>query len=223
MLRNSRMEPITVFISQMGPNPWKVVLMLEELQLPYKTEFVDFSEVKKEPYVNINPNGRLPAMQDPNTGIQIWESGAIVEYIIDTYDKENQLSYETSLEKWQLRQWLFFQVSGQGPYYGQASWFIRRHHEKVQSAIDRYRDEIYRVTGVLDKYLQTREWLVGDKCTYADLSFIAWQRNAPRLCGERFYDKFPHAWAWMKRMEARHTVQKVYAMQDKVMAEHGLN
>ncbi|PIG89454.1 hypothetical protein AARAC_009887 [Aspergillus arachidicola] len=197
------MEPITVFVSQMGPNPWKVVLMLEELQLPYKTEFVDFSEVKKEPYVNINPNGRLPAMQDPNTGVQIWESGAIVEYIIDTYDKENQLSYETSLEKWQLRQWLFFQ--------------------KVQSAIDRYRDEVYRVTGVLDNYLQTRQWLVGDKCTYADLSFIAWQRNAPRLCGEGFYDKFPHAYAWMKRMEARPTVQKVYSMQDKIMTEHALN
>ncbi|KAI3281357.1 hypothetical protein DTO002I6_9856 [Penicillium roqueforti] len=213
------MQPITLYSHQYGPNPWKVALILEELNIPYKTQFVDFSEVKKDPYVKLNPNGRLPTIDDPNTGLQIWESGAIVEYLIETYDKGHRISYSASSENWQLKQWLFFQVSGQAPYYGQASWFKRAHPEKIQSVIDRYVNEIHRVTGVLESVLKTREWLVGDKCTYADLSFIAWQRWAPRYGGEDIYEKFPHVGAWIERMKTRPSVQKVLADQDRAMAE----
>ncbi|CAG8893225.1 unnamed protein product [Penicillium egyptiacum] len=213
------MQPIILYSHHRGPNPWKVAIMFEELNIPYETRHIDFSEVKKEPYVKLNPNGRLPTIDDPNTGLQIWESGAIVEYLIDTYDKDHRLSYNTFSEQWQLKQWLFFQVSGQAPYYGQAAWFIRAHTEKIQSVIDRYVDEIRRVTGVLESVLQTREWLVGDKCTYADLSFIAWQRWAPRYGGEDIYENFPHVGAWMARMKARPSVQKVLADQDRAIAE----
>ncbi|KAI9041808.1 uncharacterized protein KD926_006532 [Aspergillus affinis] len=190
-----KMQPIILYSHQYGPNPWKVALILEELNIPYKTQFVDFSEVKKEPYVKLNPNGRLPTIDDPNTGLENWESGAI------------------------LKQWLFFQASGQAPYYGQASWFKRAHPEKVQGVIDRYVNEIHRVTGVLESVLKTREWLVGDKCTYADLSFIAWQRWAPRYGGEDIYKKFPGVGAWIERMKTRPSVQKALADQDRAMAE----
>ena len=56
-----------------GPNPWKVVIILEELKLPYELEYVDFSQIKKEPFISVNPNGRVPAIEDPNTGITLWE------------------------------------------------------------------------------------------------------------------------------------------------------
>ncbi|CAG8130419.1 unnamed protein product [Penicillium nalgiovense] len=164
---------------------------------------IDFSEVKKDPYLKLNPNGRLPTIDDPNTGLQVWESGAIVEYLIETYDKSHLLSYKTLPEQWQLKQWLFFQVSGQAPYYGQAAWFIRPHPEKVQSVIGRYVDEIHRVTGALESLLETRQWL----------------RWAPRYGGEDIYEKFPHVGAWMERMKARPSVQKVLADQDRAIVE----
>lgn len=212
------MKPIILYSHEIGPNPWKVALVLEELSLPYETRFIDFTAVKQEPYTLLNPNGRLPAIQDPNVGITLWESGAIIEYLVETYDKEHKISFDSVPEKYLAKQWLFFQVSGQAPYYGQAGWFKRHHPEKVQSAIDRYVNEILRVNGVMDKVLSTQDWLVGDKCSYADLSFFAWQRWVPEIVGEDLYDKFPHVGAWFRRMEERLAAQKIVADQERAIA-----
>ena len=110
---------------------------------------------------------RIPAIDDPNTGITIWESGAIIEYLIDTYDKDSKLTLQTFPEKYHLKQMLHFQVSGQGPYFGQASWFGYFHPEKLPSAIERYQNEVKRVTIVLDEILKKNGggYLVGGKCT----------------------------------------------------------
>ena len=215
------MLPIVLHSHHGGPNPWKCALIMEELGIPYETKFVAFEDVKKEPFISVNPNGRLPAIEDPNTGLTLWESGAIVQYLIEQYDTEHKISYADSPNKYLTQQWLFFQATGQGPYYGQAVWFNRYSPEKIPIAIDRYKNEAVRVTGVLDKVLQDRDWLVGDKCTYADLSFIAWQRRATIFFGSDFYDQFPKAKAWMERMEARTTVQKVYKEQDEAIAKFG--
>lgn len=213
------MQPIILYSHSHGPNPWKVALILEELDIPYETKFLRFAEIKQEPYALLNPNGRLPSIVDPNTGIKLWESGAIVEYLIDQYDTQHKISFETLVQRCECRQWLFFQVSGQAPYYGQASWFINFHPEKVQSAVDRYVQEMHRVNSVLDKVLSQREWLVGDQCSFADLSFLAWQRWAPKYGGADIYDKFPHVGAWVERMESRPSVQKVNQDQDRAMAD----
>jgi glutathione S-transferase len=130
----------------------------------------------------MNPNGRVPAIQDPNTGITLWESGAIVEYLIDTYDKEQKLSINAFPEKYHLKQFLHFQVSliivklyeawlsdftsqssGQGPYYGQLAWFKVSHTEKIESAISRYEDQVIRVVAVLEKILEGKEYLMGNR------------------------------------------------------------
>jgi len=108
-----------------------------------------YADLKKPPYEKINPNGRVPAIEDPNTNITLWESGAIIEYLIDTYDKANQLTYATFPEKYLLKQWLYFQTSGQGPYFGQAMWFANFHPEKLPSAIARYKEQTLRVVDVL--------------------------------------------------------------------------
>ncbi|KAK0966021.1 Transcriptional regulator ure2, partial [Friedmanniomyces endolithicus] len=81
------------------------------------------SAIKQEPYISLNPNGRLPAIEDPNTGLVLWESGAIVQYLVEQYDKDAKLRYTTFAEKWQQEAWKIFQVSGQGPYFGQLMWF----------------------------------------------------------------------------------------------------
>lgn len=100
-----------------GPNPPKVAMILSLLSLPYDPIPLPITEVKNPKYTtHINPNGRIPAIQDPNTCVTLWESGAIVEYLIETYDKERKLSFEPgSRESFEAKQWLFFQVSGQGP------------------------------------------------------------------------------------------------------------
>jgi glutathione S-transferase len=98
----------------------KVVIILKELDLPYETEFVDFAVIKQKPYTDINPNGRVPSITDPNTGITLWESAAIIEYLIDQYDKEGKLTYRKSPEKYYLQQYVYFQMSGE--------WYLHIFH-----------------------------------------------------------------------------------------------
>ena len=103
-------------------------------------------------------------------------------------------------------------MSGQGPYFGQAVWFLKYHHEKLPSAIERYQNEIKRVTMVLNNWLDGKEYLVGNKCTYADLSFIPWYTGVAMAMEGVEIDmakEYPHWHAWMERLQARPAVQKV--------------
>ncbi|KAF7561722.1 hypothetical protein G7046_g2424 [Stylonectria norvegica] len=211
----SDIKPIKVYTHGPGPNPKKVLIVLDELEIPY--EAINIEDPKSESFEKLNPNGRLPAIEDPNTGLTLWESGAIVEYIIETYDKKHKLSYATSPEKYLLKQYLHFQMSGQGPYYGQLFWFQFFHKEDVPSAKERYTKEIVRVISVLDKILVGKEYLVGDKCTYADLVFTPWNNMVPMAKdaeGGNIYETFeiektyPHYWAWHHRLMERAVVKK---------------
>lgn len=160
----------------------------------------------------------VPAIEDPNTGIVLWESGAIIEYLIDQYDTSAKLSFTSLPEKYHTKQWLHFQVSGQGPYFGQAAWFTRSHKEKLPSAIERYRNEIRRVTMVLDNALEGKKYLVGDKCSYADLSFVVWCNVMPSFFGDEklpdFAGEYPNYHAWLERLYARPAVKKVLQIKE---------
>ncbi|KAI8957563.1 glutathione S-transferase [Daldinia sp. FL1419] len=219
------MQPIRVWITPPGPNPWKVVLILEELGVPYEIKAIKFDVVKKKPFTDINPNGRVPAIEDPNTDLTLWESGAIIQYIIEQYDTKKTLTYDTLKERHHLNQWLQFQMSGQGPYYGVAAWFNVLHHEKLPSAIERYNEQLKRVLGVLDGWLENRQWLVGDKMTYADLSFVTWNDRIDSviLCDPK--DKFagfPNVEAWHERMISRPAWKRLSAIRTELMVEQGL-
>ncbi|GES64062.1 glutathione S-transferase [Aspergillus terreus] len=215
------LKPITLYGHAAGPNPWKAVMVFEDLNIPYENKYVDFSEVKKEPFISINPNGRVPAIHDPNTGITLWESGAIVEYLVETYDKDNKISFQIgSPEYYQAKQWLHFQMSGQGPYFGQFVWFSRYHSESVQSAKDRYLNEIRRVSGVLDGVLAKSEYLVGGRYSFVDAAFMPWYQIVPRLTGDAIdLDKdFPNLNAWLQRVQARPAVAKALKDREEAIA-----
>ncbi|KAL2843689.1 glutathione S-transferase Ure2-like protein [Aspergillus pseudoustus] len=217
-------KPITLYGGFLGPNPFKIAIILSELDLPYDSKFIDFADLKKPSYESLNPNGRLPTIYDPNTDTTLWESGAIIEYLIETYDTEQTLSFTPkSKESHLARQWLYFQVSGQGPYYGQAVWFKQYHPERVESAVQRYVAEITRVSQVLDKWLQSREWLVGGKISFADLAFVSWQSAAERFFSAEGYrdDDFPNVKAWLRRMTERKKVRELIEAQEKVLREKG--
>lgn len=217
------LKPIRVW-GKGGPNPPKVAILLEELGVPYEAIVVPISDVKKPEYTAINPNGRLPSIYDPNTDLTLWESGAIVEYLVETYDPEHKFSFPAgSPESYHAKQYLFFQVSGQGPYYGQAAWFKAFHHEQLPSAIARYVGEINRVTGVLEGILKAKAeeaaaapggvgdgpWLVGNKYSFADIAFVSWQTVVLKIHGPDEFnpDDYPHVKDWIDRILARPAVQ----------------
>ncbi|KAH9907792.1 glutathione S-transferase [Xylariomycetidae sp. FL2044] len=204
------LKPIKLYGHEKGPNPQKVVIILEELEIPYEASTVQFEDVKKEPFVAVNPNGRLPAIEDPNTGIALWESGAIVEYLVETYDRQRRISSDSFPDKFHMKKYLHFQMSGQGPYYGQWIWFELRHPEKIEHAIKRYEEQTFRVVEVLDKILKDREYLVGDRASYADLVWLPWERIVqefhPQLA-DRF-NQYKNYKAWYDRLMARPAVQK---------------
>ncbi|ORY01047.1 glutathione S-transferas-like protein [Clohesyomyces aquaticus] len=218
---SSTLKPIKLW-GKGGPNPPKVAILLEELQLPYEVEAITFPDLKKPEFLKVNPNGRMPAIYDPNTDLTLWESGAIVEYLIEKYDKQNKLSFPAgSNDAYLAKQWLYFQTTGQGPYYGQAVWFTKFHHEQIPSAIERYTKEIGRVTSVLEGQLEKQKgaggdgpWLVGGKFSYADLSFIPWQDIAPKVVKGFNADEYPVVKDWMERMTSRESVKKVFAARD---------
>ncbi|PLB51337.1 glutathione S-transferase Ure2-like protein [Aspergillus steynii IBT 23096] len=215
---SSDLQPITL-LGKSGPNPLKVEILLRELNISYTVNPVPFSEIKQPEYLAVNPNGRLPSIQDANTGLTLWESGAIFEYLIEKYDKEHRLSFQPGTpEFYHAKQWLYFQTTGQGPYYGQMTWFKKFHAEKVPSAEERYINEIKRVTGVLESHLEKQRekfgddgvWLVGGKLSFADLAFIPWQRMTVMFLAKEEFDdeEFPIVKGWMKRMVDRELVKK---------------
>ncbi|KAI0908456.1 thioredoxin-like protein [Ustulina deusta] len=224
-MSKASLKPITVWGHEIGPNPLKVRMVLEELGLPYDFKVVPFEDMKKEPFIKVNPNGRVPAIEDPNTGLTLWESGPIVEYLVEQYDKDHKISYDTFAEKYLIKQWIGYQISGQGPYYGQGVWFSFFHHEKLPSAAERYFKEAERVRSVVDLHLSRQAgekqgekvaekdvWLVGDKCTVADLSWFIWEQiidfTMTRVGSPIEKGKYPHYEAWYKKMEDRPSAQQ---------------
>ncbi|KAK8122866.1 hypothetical protein PG984_011536 [Apiospora sp. TS-2023a] len=225
------MKPIRVWIAPPGPNPWKVVVILEELHIPYEITSIRFEDIKKKPFTDLNPNGRAPAIEDPNTGLVLWESGAIVTYLVEQYDTNNALSYgkDDVINKHHINQWLHFQMSGQGPYWGVAGWFNQFHPEKIPSAIERYNEQVQRVLGVLECWLAAKEenqqWLVGDRITYADLAWATWNDRLDSVlaCDEgRKFEGFPHVQAWHERMTARPAWKAAMETRARLMDEQGL-
>ncbi|KAI1076064.1 glutathione S-transferase [Whalleya microplaca] len=151
--------------------------------------------------------------------------GSIIQYLIEQYDTNKKLTYDTLKERHHLNQWLQFQMSGQGPYYGVAAWFNVLHQEKVPSAIERYNDQLKRVLGVLDGWLEGRQWLVGDKITYANLSFLPWNDriDAVILCkpDEKFAG-FPNVQAWHECIAARPAWKRSMEVREGLMQQQGL-
>lgn len=220
MADTSSLKPIKLY-GHTGPNPPKVYMLLTELGLPFDLDMIQVMEAKRPDFVqNVNPNGRLPAIQDPNTGLTLWESGAILEYLTETYDKEHKLSFPAgSADFYHARQWLYFQTTGQGPYFGQAIWFKKYHPEPVPSAVERYVKEVNRVTSVMEGHLKTQKekygteepWFVGNKFSYVDIAFAPWQQGMfLMLDKEKEYDeeKYPLVHGWMERLRARPLVKE---------------
>jgi len=194
------------------PNGQKISVVLEELHLPYKVVAVDITknEQKQEGFLKINPNGRIPAIVDHSRGdFNVFESGAIVIYLVEHYDKEGKLYPADPNGRSEVLQWVMFQMSGVGPMQGQANHFNRYAPEKIDYAIKRYQNETRRLYEVLERRLAEPEsagWLAAKQYTIADIITFVWVR-VHEWAGVSI-DGLPHVQEWLAKIEARPEVQK---------------
>ncbi|EED82038.1 predicted protein [Postia placenta Mad-698-R] len=212
-------KQFTLYTHQAGPNGWKVAFVSTELGLTYESIYLDFgkNEQKAAEYTKYNPNGCIPTLIDhKNNDFVVWESNAIIVYLAEKYDTAHRISASTPNDKVFELQWLFFQASGQGPYFGQAAWFKVYHPEKVPSAIERYQKETARVIGVLDGVLSKQEWLIGGKYSVADIAFVSWTNVAlalvlPDAQGINVEKDYPAFWVWHQKLMAHDSIKAVWA------------
>lgn len=163
------------------PNGWKASVTLEEMGLDYNVKAIDIStgDQRKPEFLQINPNGRIPAIVDHDIkdengdGFAVFESGALMIYLAE---KTGMLMPSDVQGRSNVIQWLMFQMGGIGPMMGQANVFYRYFPEKIQPAIDRYQNESARLFGVLDRQLENNEYLAG-AYSIADIANWCWVRT----------------------------------------------
>ena len=194
------------------PNGHKITIFLEETGLAYKIVPVDIGkgdQFKRE-FLSISPNNRIPAMidHDPADGgkpIPVFESGAMLLYLAD---KTGKFIPHDLRGRAQVLEWLFWQMANLGPNSGQNNHFSNYAVEKIPYAMDRYRNEVNRLYGVLNRRLADRAYLAGDY-SIADMASYPWIVPYERQ-GQKLED-FPHLKRWFEAIQARPAVQRAYA------------
>lgn len=195
------------------PNGWKASIALEELGLDYELHPISLSngEQKQHWYLELNPNGRIPTIVDHDEdNYVVFESGAILEYLAE---KTEQLMPTDRKGRFEVIQWLMFQMGGVGPMQGQANVFYRYAAEKIPYAIERYQTETKRLYRVLDKRLEHREYLAGEY-SIADIANWAWV--SIHFWAGVDVDDLPHLQRWIKAIGARPAVQRGIEVPEKV-------
>jgi glutathione S-transferase len=187
------------------PNGWKVSIMLEELELPYRVTPIklDALQQKEDWFLEINPNGRIPAIIDRDEGdFAVFESGAILVYLAE---KTGRLLGSDARSRSVILQWLMFQMAGVGPMQGQANVFFRYAPEKIEYAIRRYHDETRRLYSVLNGRLADREYLA-DEYSIADIATWPWV-SIHGWAGVEIND-LPHLKRWLDAVGERPAVKR---------------
>lgn len=185
------------------PNGRKPAILLEELGLPYTIHKIDLGKGEQfsPAFVALNPNSKIPAIKDDETGVTVFESGAILIYLAE---KANQLLPTNIASRAQVMAWLMFQMASVGPMFGQLGHFRRSAPEPNDYAINRYEQETLRLLGVLERQLQNSDFIAGDY-SIADIATYPWAA-AYEYLGVSF-DSYPHVQAWLERVGQRPAVQ----------------
>jgi len=195
------------------PNGKKISIALEELELPYEAHRLDIMEGDQfdAEYLRINPNGKIPSIIDPNgpagEPIALMESGAILLYLAE---KTGKLMPDEPKLRWEVLQWLMFQMASVGPYFGQFGHFFKYARDKTSDeyALDRYTKEAKRLLGVLNDRLEGRDYLVGSSLTIADIATFPWLDGLGYYGGKDHleYGSFANVEPWVKRCNQRPAV-----------------
>ncbi len=195
------------------PNGRKITIFLEETGLPYRIVPVDITRGQQfsAEFLAISPNNRMPAIVDhtPKGGgepISVFESGAILLYLAE---KTGQFLPQDTRGRYEVLQWLFWQMGGLGPMAGQAHHFRGYAPEKIEYAIARYTDEVNRLYGVMDRRLSDREFLAGE---YSIADMAAWPWIVPWKTQGQTMDDFPNLKRWFETISEREPVKRARAV-----------
>jgi GST-like protein len=193
------------------PNGKKVSVMLEEVELPYEVHSINIAkgDQLKPEYLAINPNNKIPAIIDTDgpggKPLKLFESGAILMYLAE---KTGKFLPQEMAKRYEVIQWLMFQMGGVGPMFGQANYFYRL-EEKVPFAIDRYYKEAIRLYKVLEQTLGQRDYLAGDY-SIADIATYPW---VGRHEGHNVkLEEFPNVKRWFETISQRPAVKRGMAV-----------
>jgi GST-like protein len=189
------------------PNGWKASIMLEECALDYAVHPIHIGKGDqfKPEFMAISPNNRIPAIVDndvPGEPLAIFESGAVLVYLAE---KAGKFLPADLHQRFDVMQWLFWQMGGLGPMAGQLGHFRNYAEVTLDYAVERYRNEFNRLLGVMDRRLADREYLAGEY-SIADISSWPWVRSHERL-GQSL-DEFANLQRWFDAVAARPAVQK---------------
>jgi len=188
------------------PNCRKVSILLEELAVPYAVHSVDINAgAQNTPeFLAISPNNKVPAIVDRDTGVALFESGAILLYLAEKYGKFLPQDLQAKAE---VTQWLMWQMGGLGPMAGQAHHFVKNNPGKAPYAEDRFKTEVARLYRVLDKQLSGQDYVCRDY-SIADMAIWPWvsRHEWHRIS----LADYPNVRTWYRRILARDAVQKGY-------------
>jgi len=186
------------------PNGRKASIMLEEIGLDYNVHKIDITKDEQfsKEFIAINPNSKIPAIVDHDTDITVFESGAILIYLAE---KTGKLLPTESKQRFQVIQWLMFQMGSVGPMFGQYNHFNRFAAEKIPYAIARYQKETLRLYEVLNTRLADAEYVGGDY-SIADIAIYPWIASYQFM--ELTLDKHPHLQRWYETLQQRPAVQQ---------------
>lgn len=191
------------------PNGHKVHIMLEECGLPYRAHAVDIGtgDQFKPEFLAISPNNKIPAIVDPvgpdGAPISLFESGAILTYLAG---KTGLFLPATTRGRYEMLEWLMFQMGGVGPMLGQAHHFRIYAPEKIEYAVNRYTNEAKRLYGVMNKRLAKSKYMAGADYTIADIAIFPWLRSWKNQ-GIDWVD-YPHLKGWFDEIAARPAVRR---------------
>lgn len=187
------------------PNGRKPAILLEELEIPYTLHKIDISKGDQfaPEFIAINPNSKIPAIIDRETGITVFESGAILIYLAE---KAGKLLPTAPTDRAKVMEWLMFQMASVGPMFGQLGHFRNAAPEPVPYAIARYDKETRRLLGVLDRQLANHAYIAGDY-SIADIATFPWVAAVKTPYLDIALDEFPHVQRWIEDMKARPAVQ----------------
>jgi GST-like protein len=191
------------------PNGHKIHIMLEECGLPYRAHPVDIGagDQFKLEFLAISPNNKIPAIVDPDgpdgQPISLFESGAILLYLAG---KTGRFLPADTRGRYEVLEWLMFQMGGVGPMVGQAHHFRIYAPEKVPYAIERYTNETRRLYGVMNRRLAMSRYIGGPEYSIADIAIFPWLRNWKNQGID--WNDFPHLRRWFDDIAARPAVMR---------------
>ncbi|EXJ83979.1 hypothetical protein A1O3_04646 [Capronia epimyces CBS 606.96] len=210
-------KPLVLHAHARGPNPIKIAIAMEALGVNYVVHFWEFGDdaahgVKGEKFRKLNPNGRVPALEDPRTGVVSWESGACMNYIRRVYDQEGKLGpvSQTEQDRVDFEKWEYFLLTTLGPMTGQTNWY--RHYNPVPNddALNRYRQQTLLYYDVLEYQLSRTGGtsILPGRVTAVDYHYEPWVRQHG-FAGLSL-TRHPNIEKWLDTMGARDEVRAAY-------------